>query len=535
MTPSAAAPAAEPTSLDSLAFSVGTGGVTGGAVLVPAISGSPALGAAAGSGLTQIAPADIYLPKQHEALFRLLPSLEAWMSSYQEAKTLLPELERLWLEVSKARHALEAAKADVVQAEADAPLHSRTSLQVQGLPVPAVLVQGNMEGDRVVTPDVTKRKQLYEQEATVTDAELAFELLEKVLRANLKGQNQPLLHQLVTADFARLARWGQRYRDAMAASAARQAAASGATMLAAAAGGTQVSAATAGIALPDVAVAPATPGLAVQMGLHSTDEPPTATAGTAAGGFSPQIVQIGAPAGNSTSLTDASGNAGSVCDSQGVAVELAEELAAAAVNKVSAVLLPAVRQYIGSDAAAELKMQLETLERLLSDMGSTTGTRMSEFDLRVLEAVDALQQHHSFLERDVLPALSSPESALHQDHDALRQWGRQYRQAAATAPTRPHGWFLGVDGTTQGPSADKTQDDVSDNLDTAGSSQSDTPMMSAERDSLAASGVRAKAWLRAKGGAAGRLLTAPARAGLTVIDAAADAVRFGARGIPLKV
>lgn len=70
LTSSAAAPAAEPTSLDSLAVSAGAGGVAGGVVLLPAIPGSPALGAAAGSGLTQIAPADIYLPKQHMALFR---------------------------------------------------------------------------------------------------------------------------------------------------------------------------------------------------------------------------------------------------------------------------------------------------------------------------------------------------------------------------------------------------------------------------------------------------------------------------------
>lgn len=43
-----------------------------------------------------------------------------------------------------------------------------------------------MDGDKVATPDVDKRRQLYEKEVAVTDAELAFELLEKVLRGRLQ-------------------------------------------------------------------------------------------------------------------------------------------------------------------------------------------------------------------------------------------------------------------------------------------------------------------------------------------------------------
>jgi hypothetical protein len=64
--------AAQPTCLDSLAVSSATTGraAAAGAVLVPVIPGSPALGAATGTGLTRIAPADVYLPQQHEALFR---------------------------------------------------------------------------------------------------------------------------------------------------------------------------------------------------------------------------------------------------------------------------------------------------------------------------------------------------------------------------------------------------------------------------------------------------------------------------------
>jgi hypothetical protein len=58
--------------------------------------------------------------------------------------------------------------------------------QGQGLPVSSVVGQGNMDDDKVATPDVDKRRQLYEKEAAVTDAELAFELLEKVLRVRLQ-------------------------------------------------------------------------------------------------------------------------------------------------------------------------------------------------------------------------------------------------------------------------------------------------------------------------------------------------------------
>lgn len=68
-----AAVAAQPTSLDSLAVSpaaTGRAAAAAGPVLVPVIPGSPALGAATGTGLTRIAPADVFLPKQHEALFR---------------------------------------------------------------------------------------------------------------------------------------------------------------------------------------------------------------------------------------------------------------------------------------------------------------------------------------------------------------------------------------------------------------------------------------------------------------------------------
>jgi hypothetical protein len=245
-----------------------------------------------------------------------------------------------------------------------------------------------------------------------------------LLQANLKGQHQPLLHQLVISDLERLARWGVRYRDAMAAAAARQAAASGATMLAAAAGGSHISAAAAGMmSSPDIskAVAPATPGLAVQMGLHSTDELPTATAGTAAGGCNPLVVPQGGIAGTATirigtagskyaggNAVNCTGSASSAAELAGsevkaatavcsglpvdllaaaVAAEMQDAAAIAAAvtdrrdmawrllrdasvvgSKECAVLLPAVSKYIGSDVGGQLKVQLETLQRLLSNM-----------------------------------------------------------------------------------------------------------------------------------------------------------------------
>lgn len=74
------------------------------------------------------------------------------------------------------------------------------------------------------------------------------------MQARLKGEHLPTLPDLVLSDQARLARWCERYKAAMAAEAAATAAAAGAQMMAAAAAGTPDAA---GTVSPTAGVGPA--------------------------------------------------------------------------------------------------------------------------------------------------------------------------------------------------------------------------------------------------------------------------------------
>ncbi|KAF6257588.1 hypothetical protein COO60DRAFT_1461120 [Scenedesmus sp. NREL 46B-D3] len=298
-------------------------GPVAGYYICPSMPGSPALGAA---DLTHTAPADILLPRQHEALFRhdvqrklvaggsaaltaalqekLAPAFkvwlrvcdeckqpcarsvdscvpavvlhccrtlccQVWLEVYEECK-LLAEVERLRRDADAALHRLHDAKKKVLEAEASAPLVSGEQLRDAGQ-MPRVLVQGTA-GGLVATPAAQQRQEMYQKEVEYTDASLAFELAEKVLRdklgwlmqagaglkgtaaaalghalvaaaaegqpgqaadgtaaaggslrapreellepfpahvlARLSGQHLPTLQQLVLADAARLARWG---------------------------------------------------------------------------------------------------------------------------------------------------------------------------------------------------------------------------------------------------------------------------------------------------------------------------------------
>lgn len=103
------------------------------------------------------------------------------------------------------------------------------------------------------------------------------------------------------------------------------------------------------------------------------------------------------------------------------------------------------------------------------------------------------------LETEVLQALAQSDSK-----HALRSLASSFRRAAASAPTRPHTWLL-----------------------------------SGAQDTVAAaggvsSGGRAGRWVSAAVGAASGLVKAPVRAGVALVDSAADAAHYGVSGVPLK-
>lgn len=86
----------------------------------------------------------------------------------------------------------------------------------------------------------------------------------------------------------------------------------------------------------------------------------------------------------------------------------------------------------------------------------------------------------------------------------LQDLAKQYRKSAATAPTRPHGWFLGC-------SEPGRSDDGSHGIGGA-----------------AAGAVAATA------AAVKKLIGRPAKAGVALADAAADLGRFGPGNVPEK-
>lgn len=92
----------------------------------------------------------------------------------------------------------------------------------------------------------------------------------------------------------------------------------------------------------------------------------------------------------------------------------------------------------------------------------------------------------------ILPALQKGNSRV-----TLRHLARNYRRAAAAAPSRPHTWLISK--VTSMPSK---------------------------------AGVGG--WLSAAAGAAGRVVRRPLRVGVAAVDAAADVVHYGPSQAPLK-
>jgi hypothetical protein len=110
------------------------------------------------------------------------------------------------------------------------------------------------------------------------------------------------------------------------------------------------------------------------------------------------------------------------------------------------------------------------------------------------------------LESNILPALAvAPSLQLHMQQDLAKR----YRRAAATAPTRPHGWFLGAPGTTSAAAA---------------KGEGAHGVMGAASAAVAATKEALK-----------RMVAAPVRAGVAAVDAAADVARFGPGKVPQKL
>jgi hypothetical protein len=503
------------------------------------------------------------------------------------------------LTANKVRGELETAKAKVLEAEADQPLVPAAALESAGA-LPRVLAQTEVGGELVAAPAAAERQELYNKEQQETDAELAFELSEKVLRdklswlmraggalkamaaaaaaaalraaaaeggpgqapggtaagdlrapkvellqpfpehvlARLRGEHLPTLPQLVQSDIIRLTRWANRFREAMATHAAATAAAAGAEMLAAAAAPPQPGAAAAAVQMASELVPPAG-GID---DLTRTDDPDSQAGGAADVEFSvpaagtastaaPAVDLLSSantPAGGSGSSTDG-GVGGMAAELQQVAeasqvpldllaaavaadVEDQEVAAAAATrvetawrllhdasvvgSKEEAVLVPAVKRHIDSTAAQLLECQLHQLQDVLRELEQVSPSSPG-FDLAVLEVLEVLAAHGKELEVNILPVLSSnaPLPVLH-------DLARQYRGAAATAPTRPHGWFLGATDADPGGEA---------------------------KGGAAASAAAATA------AALRKLLGRPARAGVALVDAASDLARFGPGKVPGKV
>lgn len=641
---------------------MGAAGVSkSGLVLCPGVPNTAALGVK--GGLTRVVPAELHLPKQHAALFsteqqralvhrgadslagalnsKLMLTLQLWLDTFEECKSMLPQVEHLRAAADKARGELDAAVAAVVQAEASHALTTPGALTQAGLAVPRVLVRGTdgtmltqpqAEGgagsnasaeqqagggasgsELVAVPAVKKREEMYKKEKAETDATLSFELAEKVLRdrlkwlvtagagfkalltsalahglraaadmgevghaaggttagasrapeeelltpfpahvlARLRGEHLPTLPDVVLSDQARLARWGQRYRAAMATEAAAAAAAAGAQMMAAAAApvdagsassvgpaskegallrtdeGSQggVAAGTAAVlstgsskACQAAAAAPAGPAESDsgEGGGGSSDESSRTAAGVGqsksagwggvAGGMRAEVERAAAESGLPLDLL-AAAVAADVREQEAVAVratkgDLAWHLlhdASITVGKEQAVLLPEVRKAVGGVVPALLTDGHAAITDALSQL-SRADPASSGFDLPVLEVVEVLEHHAKVLKTEVLPALSESDSRT-----ALRSLARAYRRAAAAAPTRPHAWLL----------------DTATGSD--GGSVLGTP----------AAG-RAARWVSAAVGAAGRAVKAPVRAGVALADAAADAAHFGPSHTPLK-
>jgi hypothetical protein len=164
--------------------------------------------------------------------------------------------------------------------------------------------------------------------------------------------------------------------------------------------------------------------------------------------------------------------------------------------KEEAVLVPAVKKHIDVTAAELLESQLHQLQDVLRELERVPSDSPG-FDLAVLEVLEVISAHGKELEVNILPVLSTsaPLPVLH-------DLARQYRRAAATAPTRPHGWLLRA--------------------------------AEAEGDGDSRGGTAAGA-VAATATALRKLLGQPVRAGVALVDAAADMVRFGPGKVPSKV
>lgn len=130
--------------------------------------------------------------------------------------------------------------------------------------------------------------------------------------------------------------------------------------------------------------------------------------------------------------------------------------------------------------------------------GLTKSVVMGQEKLSVAAAAAVVDSQQE-LEVNILPVLSNnaPLPALH-------DLAKQYRRAAATAPTRPHGWFLGAAETGTG---------------------------GGSREGVGGAAAGAAA---ATAAAVKKLLGRPAKAGVALVDAAADMARFGPGKVPSK-
>ncbi|WIA31715.1 hypothetical protein OEZ86_002591 [Tetradesmus obliquus] len=408
--------------------------------------------------------------KQHEALFRhdmqrkliaagsdgltaalqekLAPAFKVWLGVYDECKGLLPEVERLRRDAEGALARLQHAKKKVLEAEAASPLVSGQQLQDAGQ-LPRVLVQGTA-GGLVATPAGPQRQEMYRKETEYTDASLAFELAEKVLRdklgwlmqagAGLKGTAAAALGHALRAAAAE----GQRGQ---------------------APGGTAAAAAAAGVGLR-------APG-------EELLEPfPAHVLARLAGQHLPTL--------------------------QAVVMADASRLASVVAAKEEAVLLPAVLKHLGQQAGKRLQAQHQALAAALAHLGQTAPDAAG-FDLALLEVLEAVDSHVQDLETSLLPELAAAPSLPLQ---AQQDLAKRYQRAAAAAPTRPHGWFLGAPSTT-----------------------------AASKDGGGGSGVRgaASAAVAATKEALRKMVTAPVKAGVAAVDAAADVARFGPGKVPEKL
>jgi hypothetical protein len=112
------------------------------------------------------------------------------------------------------------------------------------------------------------------------------------------------------------------------------------------------------------------------------------------------------------------------------------------------------------------------------------------------------------LEFNILPALdAAPSFPLHKQ----QQLAKSYRRAAAAAPTRPHGWFLGAPNATSSSAA-------------AAGEGGATGVLGAASTAVAATKEALK-----------KLVAAPVKAGVAAVDAAADVARFGPGKVPQKL